>query len=181
MANEKPARKIPGTLELVEGMLSVANMVSTSGERDYLQAVVRDPCAMPCSKAKRRKLGRYQGRVVLAALAAELALKFAWERHPGNECKAAPHPAGGHHLEKLFDQLCPNLKQEIENQYSAVKYQTENKNTARKAFGQYEKPFEEFRYIGEYPPSADDPMRATDLILATESVISAVRKMYESG
>ena len=47
-----------------------------------------------------RKFGRYQGRVILIAMAAELALKSLYEQRDGQ--KTAPHT---HDLYKLFGRL----------------------------------------------------------------------------
>ena len=74
-----PKPKIEGTLELAEGLLLVANMVDAPGAREDAFSAMEDDGSLPADPTQRRLLGKYQGRVVLASLAAELALKYAWE------------------------------------------------------------------------------------------------------
>ena len=172
---QKRKRKIEGTLELAEGLLLVANMVDAPGARDNALSAMGADGGMPAKPKDRRLLGKYQGRVVLASLAAELALKYAWEREPKNADKPAPKIGSGHQLKDLFGELCPDRKQAIEEEYCQRTSTHTKCQTAEEAFGQYKKPFEQFRYMGEYPPSKNEPMRATDLIQATKSVIAVAR------
>ena len=131
---------------------------------------------MDARKTKdRRLLGKYQGRVVLASLAAELALKYAWERERKNMDKPAPDMGRRHVLKKMFGKLCRDNKRAIEEEYCRRTNNDTKCETAEEAFGQYERPFVQFRYMGEYTLSNGEAMRATDLIQATESVIAVVR------
>ena len=176
MPKRKPKRKIEGTLELAEGLLLVANMVDAPGAREDAFSAMGDDGSLPADPTQRRLLGKYQGRVVLASLAAELALKYAWEREPKNEGKPAPKIGSGHQLKEMFGELCSDRKEATEEEYSRGRTIKQTKSeTAEEAFGQYKKPFEEFRYMGEYPPSSEEAMRATDLIQATKSVIAVAR------
>ena len=170
-----PKRKIEGTLELAEGLLLVANMVDAPGAREDAFSAMGDGGSLPADPIQRRELGKYLGRVVLASLAAELALKYAWEHQPINADKAFPRNSSGHQLNEIFKKLCNDRQKAIEAEYRK-KTNTQTKCiTAEEAFGQYEKPFEEFRYMGEYTLSREESMRATDLIQATRSVIAVAR------
>ena len=176
MPKRKPKRKIEGTLELAEGLLLVANMVDAPGAREDAFSAMGDDGSLPANPTQRRLLGKYQGRVVLASLAAELALKYAWEREPKNEGKPAPKIGSGHQLKEMFGELCSDRKEATEEEYSRGRTIKQTKSeTAEEAFGQYKKPFEEFRYMGEYPLSSEEAMRATDLIQATKSLIAVAR------
>ena len=171
-----PKRKIEGTLELAEGLLLVANMVDAPGAREDAFSAMGDDGSLPADLTQRRLLGKYQGRVVLASLAAELALKYAWERESKNAGEPAPKIGSGHQLKEMFRKLCPDRKEAIEEEYCRRRTIKQTKcETAEEAFGQYKKPFEEFQYMGEYPLSNEEAMRATDLIRATKSVISVAR------
>ena len=172
---QKRKRKIEGTLELAEGLLLDANMVDAPGARDNALSAMGAGGWMPDKPKDRRLLGKYQGRVVLASLAAELALKYAWERDPKNACKPAPRIGSGHQLKEMFGELCPDRKEAIEEEYRQRTSNHTKCQTAEEAFGQYKKPFEQFRYMGEYPLSNEEAMRATDLIQATKSVIAVAR------
>ena len=171
----KRKRKTKGTLELAEGLLLVANMVDAPGGRDNALSTMGAGGSMPDKPEDRRLLGKYQGRVVLASLAAELALKYAWERESKNAGKPAPKIGSGHLLKEMFGALCPDHKEAIEEEYCQRASNHTKYETVEEAFGQYERPFEEFRYMGEYPLSNEEAMRATDLIQATKSVIVVAR------
>ena len=173
-----PKRKIEGTLELAEGLLLVANKVHAPGARDNaLNAMGAGGC-MPKKRTDRQLLGKYQGRVVLAALAAELALKYTWEHESINAGKPFPGNGSGHQLIQIFNKLCCDRQKAIETEYRKISDTKTKCGTAKEAFGQYEKPFEEFRYMGEYPLSQEESMRATDLIQATKSVIAVAREHH---
>ena len=170
-----PKRKIEGTLELAEGLLLVANMVDAPGAREDAFSAMGNGGSLPAAPTQRRRLGKYQGRVVLASLAAELVLKYLWEHEAKNACKPAPKIGSGHQLKEMFRQLSPALQKAIEEDYSRQTSSQTKCTTAEEAFGQYKKPFEEFRYMGEFPPSKKEAMRATDLIQAAKSVIVVTR------
>ena len=95
-----PKRKVPQTLDYVKGLLTSADRISDalSGvlEPRKVQAQGHTKIAN-LEPEKIQELGKYQGRVVLVALGAELALKFAWETENQG---GAPW---GHDLLKLFD------------------------------------------------------------------------------
>ena len=112
-----PKRKIEGTLELAEGLLLVANMVGAPGAREDAFSAMGDDGSLPADLTQRRLLGKYQGRVVLASLAAELALKYAWERESKNAGEPAPKIGSGHPLKEMFRKLCPDRKEAIEEEY----------------------------------------------------------------
>ena len=173
-----PKRKIEGTLELAEGLLLVANRVDAPGARDHALSAMGAGGCMPKNRKDRQLLGKYQGRVVLAALAAELALKYTWEHEPTNAGKPFPRNGSGHQLSQIFNKLSCACQKAIEAEYLKVSNTKTKCITAEEAFGQYEKPFEEFRYIGEYPLSKKESMRATDLIQATKSVITVARARH---
>ena len=147
-----PGRKIEGTLELAEGLLLVANMVDTPGARDDALRAMGACVSLPADPTQRRQLGKYQGRVVLASLAAELVLKYLWEHEPKNQCKSASEMGSGHRLKEILRKLSPDhkeaIKEAIEKDYSRKTSTRTKCATAEEAFGQYEKPFEEFRYMG---------------------------------
>ena len=112
-----PKRKIEGTFELAEGLLLVANMVDALGAREDAFSAMGAGGWMPDKPEERRLLGKYQGRVVLASLAAELALKYAWEREPKNAGKSAHKIGSGHQLKDMFGGLSPDNKKAIEEEY----------------------------------------------------------------
>ena len=125
-----PKRKRPESLDFVKGLLAAADVISKElGEefhpRDHLN-VKYDPANY--TPHDRRKFGMYQGRVVLVALAAELALKFAWEReHP---CKVAP--GNTHNLCELFNKLSKHRKKEIRSKYLILADPPKPESTERK-------------------------------------------------
>ena len=168
-----PKRRVPETLQFVEGLLLAADGIdrTLNGQlepRSVLANRHRDIHKFEASQI--RELGKYQGRVVLAALAAELALKFAWE---SENTDPAPY---GHDLLDLYDSLSDDLKAQINDDYKrgvdaslGVEWESAYKvlETCRTAF-------EGWRYIvedGKYPRYV---MRATNLIEATRSVIRSV-------
>ena len=170
-----PKRKIQGTLELAEGLLVVANMVDAPGARDDALRAMGSCGSLPADRTQKQQLGKYQGRVVLASLAAELVLKYAWEQEPKNADKAFPTNDVKHRLKEMFGKLCSEHQKAIEAEYCQWTSDHKKCRTAEETFGQYEKPFEEFRYMGEYSLSKEEAMRATDLIQATKSVIAVAR------
>ncbi len=75
--------KVPETLDFVKGLLISADEISEalSGELEPRKVLAQQHTKIARLTPERiQDLGMYQGRVVLVALAAELALKFAWER-----------------------------------------------------------------------------------------------------
>ena len=106
-----------------------------------------------------QELGKYQGRVVLVALAAELALKFAWERE--NEGEAA----SDHDLLKWFDRQSDDLRERIRREYQKrVTNPLEKEwDTADQVFQIWRNAFVDWRYIVENGNFPNYVMRATYL------------------
>ena len=169
----KPNRKRPETLDFVGGLLKAADKIDKTlpnqgefhprvtlhGERNIANSTLK----------QRQKLGMYQGRVVLVAFAAELALKFVWERE--NPCKPA---CGIHDLQKLFNCLSDDLKNKIRSEYvkRAGSPKEEEWKTADQVFTTCKDAFEDWRYIveeGQLPTKYE--MRVTYLKHATLSVV----------
>lgn len=170
-------RKVKQTPSLASGLLIAADKIGTelpTGQNSPRQTVLRD--LANASPSGLRKLGRYQGRVVLAALAAELALKFLYEQRDGQN--VALHT---HNLHKLFDNLTKHDQHAIEFIYERRLGDQDRPPPAkwcRKAggvFAQCRDVFADWRYIGEkgaLPMSFE--MRVTYLSLATKSVLEVV-------
>ena len=103
----KIKRKVPETLEFVKGLLISADTISNSlsEELEPRKVLAQKPTKIARLEPEQiQELGKYQGRVVLVALAAELALKFVWETE--NQGGAA----GGHDLLDCFDSLSDDIK-----------------------------------------------------------------------
>lgn len=175
-----PERKIEGTLDLVKGLLKAADEIEVCrNTRATLVKSALKKFRLGSNCSERQEKGKYQGRVVLMALAAELALKFAWEaEHPN--CKHGAtntiHEGKPHDLNDLYAQLPCGLKEEIRELYLKRKCGTTVTQTAGEVFNNSGSAFVLYRYICEEGAGEDKPMRATDLKLATECVVDAVRK-----
>ena len=92
-AMSKIKRTLPETLDFVKGLLISADEIRKplNGELEPRKVLAqKDTNIAKLSPEQIQDLGKYQGRVVLVALAAELALKFAWETE--NQDKAATVP-----------------------------------------------------------------------------------------
>ena len=77
-----PKRKVRETLDFVKGLLESADEIpnALSGELEPRIVLAKQHTKIAnLSSEQIEDLGKYQGRVVLVALAAELALKFVWE------------------------------------------------------------------------------------------------------
>ena len=174
-------RKLPQTLDFVKGLLISADEISKSlsgalEPRRVLAQKQKDIANFEPEEVQ--ELGKYQGRVVLVALAAELALKFAWEVE--NPSKGgAP---GRHNLKKLFCQLtsCSQNKIRVEYEKRFKKLQTQVEvsdtnelewTTVDQVFYNCRNAFESWRYIVEKGKYPNYIMRATFLSEATWSVI----------
>ena len=177
----KIKRKVPETLDFVKGLLISADDLSNSLSEELEPRKVlaqKHTKIASLEPAHIRELGKYQGRVVLVALAAELALKFAWEAE--NQDEAAP---AGHDLLECFDRLSDDLKEKTRIEYRKRVTNPLGKEweTVDQAFKICCKTFEDWRYIveeGKYPRYI---MRATYLHDATLSVIHVVNEREEEG
>ena len=112
------AKKITETPDFVKGLLKSADEISKSLDsgkmhpRVLLEKLRGGEKKLAClSREERRELGKYQARVVLVVLAAELALKLLWEQ---DKDKPADQ---NHKIDQLFNCLCPSLKCQIRNEY----------------------------------------------------------------
>ena len=173
-------RKVPETLDFVKGLLISADEIPSalSGELEPRMVLARKHTNIASFNPKQiEDLGKYQGRVVLVALAAELALKFAWEtENPGG----AP---GGHDLLKCFQRLSDVRKEGIRSEYQRrVTDPLEEKwASVDQVFKICRKAFEDWRYIveeGKYPKYI---MRATYLKEATLSIVQVVSQREEAS
>lgn len=168
----KPKKKRKETPEAVRGLLRAADKarIGLSSEPRHLAANNIDE--LPTCKVT--EFGQYQGRVVLVALAAELALKFAYELHqPGKTA------TGTHDLNVLFTKL-GKWRPAIEDAYQELLKKREGSppaewcETASGVFKECHKAFDDWRYIleeGKIPTGF--VMRATYLGLAAASVVEA--------
>ena len=94
-----PNRKVTQTLDFVKGLLMSADEIDSalSGELEPRKVLAQGHAKIAnLSSGQIQELGLYQGRVVLVALAAELALKYLWEMENSG---GAPV---GHDLLKCF-------------------------------------------------------------------------------
>ena len=165
-----PERKRAETLDFVKGLLASADLIRENlGEefhpRDHLNKKY-NPANYPPDE--RRRFGMYQGRVVLVALAAELALKFAWEgEHPS--CVA---PSDTHNLDKLFQSLKPARRKRISNQYLTLADPPKvGWETAQEVFKKCKDAYKRWEYIVEEDSFPNYIMQAAYLIHATRAVI----------
>ena len=172
----KIERKVPETLDFVKGLLISADEIprSLTGELEpRLVLAQRHADIAKFSPKQIQDLGKYQGRVVLIALAAELALKFVWEtENQGQEA------TGGHDLLQLFEQLPDHFKDEVRCEYQRrVSNPLERGwKTVDNTFRICRCAFVDWRYIveeGKYPSYI---MRATYLKEATLSVIHVINQ-----
>ena len=165
-------RKLPETLDFVEGLLIAADEISNalSGELEPRQVLAQSHTAIASFNTSQiEDLGKYQGRVVLVALAAELALKFVWESENQNRAATTSHD-----LLKLFRCLSPDLQEKTRNEYHRRVTNPPEQvwETVEQAFEICRNAFVDWRYIveeGKYPRYV---MRATFLKEATKSVIA---------
>ena len=109
-----PKRKRPETPRAVEGLLTAADKISV-GLPSGMRHLVAGGCLGTLLVGTQQEFGQYQGRVVLIALAVELALKFAYEQDHANESAPATHD-----LRKLFEKLKAKRRQTIEANYEIL-------------------------------------------------------------
>ena len=158
----KIRRKVPETLDFVRGLLISADEISNSLSEEleprrvlaqkHTKIAILEPPDI-------QELGKYQGRVVLAALAAELALKFVWETENQGEA------TGGHDLQECFRRLSDDIKEKTRKEYQRrVPNPLETTwATVDQVFKICRNAFVDWRYIveeGKYPSYI---MRATYL------------------
>ena len=114
-----PKRKQLGTMDVVSGLLKAASEIDIPAETRILAQCQGG--SLPKDQLDLERMGKYVGRVVLMSLAAELALKFAWENEPdqGRESKVAKTAKGKsrHDLNDLFNQLTSCLQASIGEKY----------------------------------------------------------------
>ena len=161
-------KKIKETPDFVRGLLKAADLVSSEldGEyhpRDKLNELYD---VSDLEREEIRELGMYQGRVVLVALAAELALKWLWE------CENKVAAKSKHPLLDWYCCLTPDAKKAIESDYkSRVVNAKSDWETAHSVFKKCNKAFEHWRYIVEEGSFPNFAMQATYLGQATISVL----------
>ena len=105
-------RKREDTPDIVEGLINAAEIIYQHlphGKKSQRQVRVENEIPEPAD------FGRYQARVVVMALAAELALKFAYEQ----EYRSEPAPPI-HDLHKLFGKLGEGKKRKVEANYESL-------------------------------------------------------------
>ena len=175
-----PKRKVRETLDFVKGLLVSADEIqrALSGELEP-RIVLAQPHTKIAnlSSDQIEDLGKYQGRVVLVALAAELALKFLWETENKG---GAP---SGHDLQRCFELLSDDYQKSIRSAYKRrVPHPlgTEWK-TVDQVFQLCSDAFEDWRYIVEEGSYPNYIMRATHLRDATLSVLDVAYTSFSMG
>ena len=171
MANKKPQaqHKIQQIYLLVGGLLTAADKIGTMNtfERHYLRSCIE---WTKFTDQEIQSFGRYQGRVVLIALAAELALKAAWEKED-SEKKVAPLY---HRLKDLFDCLPADLQAKIEFEYkNCAKAPDPGWETPKLVFEKCNDAYKTWEYLGEKGKKPEWRMEAKWLKVATLAVIRA--------
>ncbi len=167
-------RKVPETLHFVKGLLTSVDEISNSlsGELEPRQVLAHKHADIAkFSPLQIQHLGMYQGRVVLVALAAELALKFAWEAEYQDRTSTDTHD-----LLRLFECLSTELKDKARNEYQRRVTDPPEKTwrTIDQAFRVCRNAFVDWRYIVEQGKYPNYVMRATYLKEATLSVIDVI-------
>ena len=179
----KPNRKRKQTPNAVEGLLTAADKISEDLPRGMRYSAFKGSIgSLP--EGEQKAFGQYQGRVVLMALALELALKFAYEQdHLG---ESAPPT---HDLHRLYRKLKNHRKQAIKKNYERLfdEYDSELKKRGDTPPEQWWKNLGEalkkcrdtsvnWRFIeerGRIPTEFE--MRTTCLGLAAESAVAEIR------
>ena len=169
--NIVPKRKIPQTPDFVKGLLGSADLIGESlpdSPRWLAKGIARGKRKVAnLDPEKRQELGEYQGRVVLAGLAAELALKWLWERdnHPCSSKNC-------HDLLILFNELSEELKGKIRAGYLKRAFPCEpGWESADRVFKVCKNAFVDWRYVVEQGGFKDYIMHVTYLNHATRSVL----------
>ena len=164
-------KKILQTPDFVKGLLESADLIGESlphSPRWLAQGIAHGkPKVANLDSEQRQDLGKYQGRVVLAGLAAELALKWLWERD--NQPSSSKNC---HDLLFLFNELSDDLKVEIRAAYLQRACLCEpGWESADKVFKICKNAFVDWRYVVEEGGFKDYVMHATYLNHATLSVL----------
>ena len=166
-----PKRKISQTPDFVKGLLGSADLIGGSlpnSPRWLAQGISRGkPRVADLDPEQRQELGEYQGRVVLAGLAAELALKWLWEKD-NQACSAK----SCHDLSILFNKLSEELKGKIRVGYLKRAFPCEpGWESADRVFKICKNAFVDWRYIVEEGGFKDYIMHVTYLNHATWSAL----------
>ena len=169
-----PNRKVTQTLDFVRGLLESADEIdrALSGELEPRKVLAQQHTNIAnLDPGQIQELGMYQGRVVLVALAAELALKYLWET-----VNAGGAP-GGHDLLKCFNRLLDHHKDEIRRNYEkrVTDPLEEEWRTVDQLFDICRDAFVDWRYVVEEGNYPNYIMRATYLKEATLSVIDVAQ------
>lgn len=172
--------KIAETPDFVNGLLDSADAVA---ELRNLKGVsprvlltkLQDPQDVASlSPKERRELGIYQARVVLMVLAAELALKFLWERHTGTPAKQ------NHRMHEVFKKLTPTLQAQIQSEYNkGAKSPPPGWKNADDIFELCNNASVQWRYLVETNNFPDYEMQATYLKLLTRSILQVAKTHKE--
>ena len=172
-------RKRKETLDFVWGLLSSADEISEKLPNDFhpREQLHKKHDISGSASEQIREFGMYQGRVVLVSLAAELALKFAWEQE--NKDKVAETT---HDLWKLFGRLSDHSQQRIRSEYVArAQPPMQGWKTVDQVFKTCRWAFENWRYIVEEDKFPNFIMHATYLKHATLSIVEVAQKAARDG
>lgn len=169
-----PNRKVTQTLDFVKGLLESADEIdrALSGELEPRKVLAQEHTNIAkLDPGQIQELGMYQGRVVLVALAAELALKYLWETE-----NAGGAPVG-HDLLNCFNRLLDHHKDEIRGNYEkrVTDPLEEEWRTVDQLFAICRDAFVDWRYVVEEGNYPNYIMRATYLKEATLSVIDVAQ------
>ena len=168
-----PAKKIAETPDFVQGLLNSAKAIyklldhGNTSARQVLQRLKNGQTKLTdLTSTERQHLGIYQARVVLIVLAAELALKFLYQK---DKSKAAPED---HKIDQLFNELSPCLQEQITHQYCKLAYPPpQGWENPKQIFELCKKASVQWRYLVEENNFPEYVMQATYLIYATSSVL----------
>ena len=159
--SKKSNRKTPMTINLIAGMLESSAILDTrAAEQREIEAKTlgkpmgshRGPDGIMrevIDVSAGHSLGMTQSAQVLAGLAAELALKYAFEsEHPKS---VAP---SSHHLHDLYCKLSENKRTSVESDYAKrIKLHTDKPpvgwRTTKQVFQSADNYFVDWRYLSE--------------------------------
>ena len=170
-----PKMKIRQTPDFIRGILKSADLVSGAiedGEFHPRESLTKQNDISHCPPERIREYGMYQGRVILVAFAAELALKRLWELENG-KAAAKKHP-----LHEWFSKLSPHHQQAIRMEYQRrATAPPKGWESVDKVFKRCNKAFEHWRYIVEKDSFPNYVMQATHLKHATSSVLEVAESI----
>ena len=169
--NILPRRKIPQTPDFVKGLLASSNLIGAAlpdSPRWLAQRISGGKSKIAkLDPEQRQELGEYQSRVVLAGLAAELALKWLWEK--GNQSCSAK---SCHDLSVLFNELSEEIKGKVRAGYlKRVCPSEQGWDSVDNVFKICKHAFVDWRYIVEKGGFKDYIMHVTYLNHATRAVL----------